>query len=107
MFYCCLLVLTLELGVPTLRRLNVFVDILGVLVAALSRLFGLATNRTLEPSVPTLRNTHCECVLFLAVFFGAVCLHLACGYGKEIHNESVYLRREKDNVVVVLLLYLF
>ena len=78
-FYCCLLVRTLELSVSTLRRLNVFVDILGVLVATLSRLFGLTTNLTLEPSVPTLRNTHCEWVLFLTVFLLAGCLKLAVG----------------------------
>ena len=78
-FYCCLLVRTLELGVPTLRRLNVFVDILGVLVATLSRLFSLTTNRMLEPSVQTLRNTHCECVLFLIVFLLAGCLRVAVG----------------------------
>jgi hypothetical protein len=78
-FIVVLLVRTLELGVPTLRWLNVFVDILGVLVATLSRLFGLTTNRTLEPSVPTLRNTHCECVLFLTVYLLAGCLKLAVG----------------------------
>jgi hypothetical protein len=78
-FIVVLLVRTLELGVPTLRWLNVFVDILGVLVATLSRLFGLTTNRTLEPSVPTLRNTHCEWVLFLTVYLLAGCLKLAVG----------------------------
>jgi hypothetical protein len=78
-FIVVLLVRTLELGVPTLRWLNVFVDILGVLVATLSRLFGLTTNRTLEPSVPTLRNTHCEWVLKMTLFFGAGCLKVAVG----------------------------
>ena len=56
-------------GRPYIAAVECFVDILGVLVATLSRLFSLTTNRTLEPSVPTLWNTHCEWVLFLAVYF--------------------------------------
>ena len=62
-----------------IAAIECFVDILGVLVAALSRLFGLTTNWTLEPSVPTLRNTHCEWVLFLTVFLLAGCLRVAVG----------------------------
>ena len=63
----------------------VFVDVLEVLDATLSRFFSLTTerasftlyrrnilrlyhSRTLEPSVPTLGNTHCHCVLFLEVY---------------------------------------
>ena len=57
----------------------VFGDVLGILDAALSRLFGLTTNRTLEPSVPTLWNTHCEWVLFLTVCLLAGCLRVAVG----------------------------
>ncbi len=66
-------------GRPYIAAIECFVDILGVLVATLSRLFSLTTNRTLEPSVPTLRNTHCECVLFLTVFLLAGCLRVAVG----------------------------
>ena len=63
----------------------VFVDVLEVLDATLSRFFSLATERVsftlyrrnilrlyhsrmLELSVPTLGNTHCHCVLFLNVY---------------------------------------
>ena len=35
--------------------------------------------RMLEPSVTTLRNTHCEWVLFLTVYLLAGCLKLAVG----------------------------
>ena len=36
--------------------------------------------RTLEPSVPTLRNTHCECVLFLTVYLLALVALVAFSY---------------------------
>ena len=54
----------------------VFIDVLRILDAALSRLFGLMTNRTLELSVPTLWNTHSRCVLFLTVYLLAGCLRV-------------------------------
>ena len=52
---------------------------IGGIEVALSRFFSLTTNRKLEPSVSTLRNTHCECVLFLTVYLLAGCLKLAVG----------------------------
>ena len=48
----------------------VFLDVLGVLGVTLYRFFSLTTNRTLEPSVPTILYTsHCEHGALLAYNF--------------------------------------